>query len=247
MIQTLFNLIVPTSIRFETVTCSFFIVLGKFHAILVIREYLLLNCECKGNVMALPILWLGAAALSALAAKELADDRKSQQRKRKYSYSPETLDSAAEHDPVVAIYPSDLFNTEQKVKPEYGAIVCCGIGGLLDHTGIWVGDDTIIELDGNGLIKAVSSARFTQERSGENIFIACDSNAEPITSELAAERATSQIFQYRDYHVIENNCHNFIWQCFSPNDGQITTFKSLNRRLAQLANRKIYWDLCITN
>ena len=35
--------------------------------------------------MAFPLIWLGAAALSAYAAKEFADDRKSQQRKRKLS------------------------------------------------------------------------------------------------------------------------------------------------------------------
>lgn len=195
--------------------------------------------------MALPLLWLGAAALSALAAKELADDRKAQQHKRKYSRQPQTLDNLSEHEPVVAIYPSDLFNTEQVVEPQFGAIVCCGIGGLLDHTGIWIGDNTIVELDGNGLIKAISSERFTKERSGKAIFIACDSSAKPLVDEAAANRAIKQIFQYRDYHILENNCHNFIWQCFSPGDQQITTFRELNAKLARLKNRKVYWDLCL--
>jgi hypothetical protein len=80
------------------------------------------------------------------------------------------------------------------VKPEIGAIVCCGVGGILDHTGIWVGDNTIVELDGNGLIKAISVQRFTKKRSGKHNFIACDSTAKPIASELAQQ----QIFQYRN-------------------------------------------------
>jgi hypothetical protein len=194
--------------------------------------------------MPLPLLWLGAAVLSAFAVKELADDRKKQQRKRGYYQHAQTLTALKEHESPIATYPTDLFNTEQKVKPEIGAIVCCGIGGLLDHSGIWLGDNTIIELDGNGLIKPISVQRFTKERSGKNIFIACDSQAKPIASELAANRAQQQIFQCREYHMIDNNCHQFIWQCFKPNDRDLTTFKALNVRLAKLFNRQIYWDVC---
>lgn len=194
--------------------------------------------------MALPLLWLGAAAISALAVKELADDRdKIQKERRKYGRA-QTLQDLPEHESSVAIYPTDLFKTTQKVKPVFGSVVCCGIGGLLDHTGIWVNDNTIIELDGEGLIKPISSERFTKERSGKSIFVACDSHAVPLASELAANRAIKQIYQYRDYHLLENNCHNFMWQCFSPNDEKLSTFKMLNSRLAKLFNRRIYWDLC---
>ncbi|TWX55681.1 hypothetical protein [Colwellia hornerae] len=194
--------------------------------------------------MPLPLLWLGAAAISAFAVKELADDRKRQQQKRFYYRDVQSLDKLKSHESPVVQYPTDIFNTSEKVKPEIGAIVCCGVGGLLDHTGIWIGDDTIVELDGNGLIKAISVARFTKERSGKYIFIACDSKGKPIASELAAQRAQQQIFQYRDYHLIENNCHQFIWQCFKPDDDNLTTFKALNFRLARLFDRKIYWDIC---
>lgn len=194
--------------------------------------------------LALPLLWLGAAAVSALAAKSLVDDRKEQQRKRRFSYKPIRLSDIGEYESPVAIYPSDLFETTQKVKPVFGSLVCCGIGGVLDHSGIWVDEDTIIELDGNGLVKPLSSRRFTQERSGEHIYIACDSTGVPIASELAAQRAVSQIYQYRDYHMISNNCHQFIWQCFNPSGEALTTFKALNVSLARIFDRQIYWDLC---
>lgn len=194
--------------------------------------------------MPLPLFWLGAAAVSALAVKELADDRKKQQHRRSRYDRAEYLSDLDKHESPIAIYPSEIFNTEQEVEPTLGSIVCCGIGGILDHTGIWVGDDTIIELDGNGLIKPLSSKRFTKERSGKKIFVACDSTGTPLSSEVAAQRAIAQIYQYRDYHVIENNCHQFIWQCIKPNDEGLTTFKALNMRLAKFHNKKVYWDLC---
>jgi len=194
--------------------------------------------------MPLPLLWLGAAAVSALAVKGLADDRKTQQRQRKNYYKVQTLADLNRHESPIAIYPSDVLTTEQKVKPKVGAIVCCGVGGLLDHTGIWVDDNTIVELDGEGLIKPISVKRFTKERSGKQIFIACDSQAQPLASDLAAQKALSQLFQLRDYHMIENNCHQFIWQCFKNDKDNISTFKELNLHLAQYFDRKIYWDLC---
>ena len=130
------------------------------------------------------------------------------------------------------------------IKPEVGAIVCCGIGGVLEHTGLWIGDNTIIEVDGNGLIKAVSPQRFTQTRSGDGIFIACDSLGEPLVSELAAQKAIDQIYKVINYHLFDNNCHQFIWQCFQTNARTVTTFKALSLNVAKLFDRVIYWDKC---
>ena len=194
--------------------------------------------------MPLPLLWLGAAAASIFAVKEFADDRKVQQKKRHYSRYAESYSMLERHQSPIATYPTDLFSTEGKVKPKIGSLVCCGIGGLLEHTGIWVGENTIIELDGNGLIKPISVQRFTKERSGNNIFIACDSKATPIADDVAASRAQNKIFQCLDYHMVDNNCHQFIWQCFKPHDKDLSTFKELNIRLAVLFDRRIYWDLC---
>ena len=194
--------------------------------------------------MPLPLLWLGAAAVSALAVKGLSDDRKTQQKQRSRYRKVQTLLDLERHESPIAIYPSDMMSTEQIVKPKVGAIVCCGIGGVLDHTGIWVDDDTIVELDGEGLIKPISVKRFTKERSGKHIFMACDSNAQPLACTEAAKKAMEQIFQMREYDVIDNNCHKFVWQCFQLDNTKVTTFKDLNLNLAKKFNRKIYWDLC---
>lgn len=200
--------------------------------------------ECfTGGTMALPLLWLGAAALSAFAVRDVATERTLQQQKRREYAAPQRYDALESPQSAIASTPSDVFFTKQQVKPEFGAIVCCGIAGILEHTGIWIGEDTIIELDGNGLIKPVSSSRFIGERSGKHIFIACDSTATPLASADAAARAIALIYQYRDYHLLQNNCHQFVWQCFVDGDQQLTTFNALNKRLASYFNRRVYWDL----
>ena len=200
----------------ETVACNFFRTNSLFlHKLSNIVK------TAKRRFMALPLLLLGAAALSALAVQELSDDRKNTLQKRKRNNKVQSLDKLDQYDSPVAAYPSDLLlgmDSENviEVEPEVGAIVCCGLGRIFDHTGIYIGDDTIVELAGSGLVKAVSMKRFLAERSGENIFIACDSNAKPLVNDLAAQKASEQVFNYYEYDVINNNCHRFIWQCFTP-------------------------------
>jgi len=199
--------------------------------------------------MALPLLLLGAAALSALAVQELSDDRDRVLRKRKSSNKVQSLEKLTKYESPIAIYPSDILQSMVngnviEVEPKVGAIVCCGLGGILDHTGIYIGDNTIVELAGSGLVKAVSMQRFIAERSGKQIFIACDSKEQPLVNDLAAQKATEQIFNYYEYDVINNNCHRFIWQCFAQRYTDISTFKALNYKIAKYYNRVIYWDVC---
>ena len=197
--------------------------------------------------MPLPLLWLGAAAVSALAIKSAADERKAKYQSRRLKDGVDRYSSQRKNDRAVAIYPTDLFHSEVIVEPAFGAIVCCGIGGVFEHTGIWVGENTIIELDGNGLIKPVSAERFIGNRSGDNIFVACDSNATPLALPEIGERALAQVYQYQDYHMIENNCHQFVWHCFDKLKTPITSFSSLNEKIAQYYDRVIYWDLAKTS
>ena len=58
--------------------------------------------------MPLPLFWLGAAAVSALAVKELADDRKKQQRDRSNYGRTRQLTDLDDHDAPVQTYPTFL-------------------------------------------------------------------------------------------------------------------------------------------
>ena len=55
-----------------------------------------------------------------------------------------------------------------------GALMVCEIFHLFEHTGIYIGDGQIVELQGTGLIRSVSTGRFMQNRSGEELLVACD-------------------------------------------------------------------------
>ena len=138
--------------------------------------------------------------------------------------------------------PSDTYSSDTFVKPLPGSVICCEVFNMLDHSGIWIDENCIVELSNSGLIKAVSTQRFLDERSGENIFVACDQSHKPIIIEGAEQRAISQLFKYREYDVIDNNCHRFVQYCLSGQDLEITTFSTLNKHLATLSQKNIYWD-----
>jgi hypothetical protein len=130
--------------------------------------------------------------------------------------------------------------TGAAVVPVDGAIVSCGIFGVFEHTGVWL-DGNIIELKGNGLIRAISAARFLAQRSGELISVACNEKGEPLVAGQAAERAVSKLYQYSEYDVLKNNCHRFVWHCISGSNEPLTRFSDLHKRLEKHFHCQVCW------
>lgn len=184
--------------------------------------------------MALPLIAAGIALGAALLHESNKNHYKELEQKRKY-FDPNREDGLIKA-------PSDSYDGGLLVEPVTGSVVCCEVFNFLDHTGIWIDRDTIIELSNNGLVKSVSAERFLTERSGENIFVACDHKHQPIHNIKAADRAVSQLFTYREYDLINNNCHRFVNYCLTGEDEKISRFSSLNKSLSQLSGENIYWD-----
>lgn len=168
--------------------------------------------------MALPLIWLGAAAVATYASI-------------KYGNKLELASGVVGHFP---------GESQTKVTPINGAVVCCEIYGVLDHTGIWL-DDGIVELSGNGLVRAISPQRFLDERSGNTIYVACDSKSNVLVQPDAAERTVAQIYSYRNYDVMTNNCHHFVWEMHSGQQTKVGRFGQLNEALHYLHGDAISW------
>ncbi|XOV77713.1 MAG: hypothetical protein ACFHVJ_12235 [Aestuariibacter sp.] len=168
--------------------------------------------------MAIPLLWIGAAAVATYAGV-------------KYSDRLEHTKSTVKHFP---------GQTEIPVKPGNGAIVCCEVYGVLDHTGIWV-DDYIIELSGSGLVRSISPQRFLQERSGRTVYVACGSEHTSFNSDATAERAAANIYTYRPYDILRNNCHHFVWEMLAQDGQRVGRFSQLNRQLANIHGETVSW------
>ncbi|GGW88978.1 hypothetical protein [Alteromonas halophila] len=170
--------------------------------------------------MALPLVWLGVG-LTAWAGTQIAREK-------------QVSDGHIKHFP---------GEDSTMVKPQDGTVVCCGIYGVFQHTGIWV-DDHIIERHGNGLVRAISPRRFLANRSGSRIYAACDEHHTPLIANGAADRAVSRIYEYADYDVIDNNCHRFTLACTGATSTNVTRFAQFNAALSQQFATVIHWQPC---
>jgi hypothetical protein len=88
----------------------------------------------------------------------------------------------------------------------------------------------------------VSHERFLGDRSGEKAFVACDAQYRPLVAPDVTERAISRIYEYSEYHLINNNCHKFVWDCLSSEGKEVTTFADLNGLLSNFFNSAIHWQ-----
>lgn len=174
--------------------------------------------------MPAPLIWLGAAALGAITANEVNT-------------------AYLKRNKVVDAMPGD---SKHSSAPVNGSIVTCGIYGVLDHTGIWV-DGNIYELSGNGLVRCLSPNRFLGDRSGNKIYMACDTLNNPLYNTAASIRAKQLLFQLLDYHLLNENCHRFVAQLIADKELDITSFSGLNTFLSDFFDTPIRWNLTEIN
>ncbi len=174
--------------------------------------------------MPLPLLWLGAGLAAAYAGSQLVREQ-------------------LKEDGHIRHFPGEHATP---VMPVDGALVCCGIYGLFQHTGIWL-DGNIIELKGNGLVRGISPARFLQNRSGERIYIACDSGHRPLVEAGTVARALGRLYSYSDYDVVHNNCHRFVYEMITGVVKPITRFGELNAAVSGYFTTCIHWQPLDTN
>ncbi|ABV87023.1 lecithin retinol acyltransferase family protein [Shewanella pealeana] len=188
--------------------------------------------------MAFPLIWLGAAAVGAAIIAEERDKQKKIAMKRKQgkAKSEHLQGQSAE------LAPSIWKTGDKMVAPEPGGIVCCFVFGVIEHTGIWLGDNTLVELHGSGLVRAVSIKRFLAGRTGSRIYQACNHQHQALIGAQVLDRAKQSIFSYRDYDLFDNNCHRFVWYCLSGEEQPLSSFSKLNDKIGNHFSEAVYWD-----
>lgn len=137
-----------------------------------------------------------------------------------------------------------------KVSPCIGSLVYCDlVMGRAEHSGIYIGKDKIVHLNGDGIIEVVYPDEFLNRLDGWNtaisIYVSCH-DGDAVGSANVAERAERMVGRKRDYNLLLDNCHQFSFGCLSGNfENSCNSF----RQLKQESNRHIgadewrVWDL----
>lgn len=130
------------------------------------------------------------------------------------------------------------------IEPAVGSIVYCNLAVAVEHTGIYIGDNRIVHLNGDGLIEAVSPATFCQRLDGRNpsftIFCPVRGDGKILGDKKTAKRAKEQIRKYISYNVVLNNCHCFTASCLTGKHEYCPSFNLLEK-LIMLEYGKYSW------
>ena len=101
------------------------------------------------------------------------------------------------------------------VTPVRGSLLYCDMAfGYMDHSGIYVGNNRIVQLGGSGHIKYVSPREFIKDKTAISIYVSCIDES-PVGDERAADRAEASVGSTRDYSLLRNNCHIFCSECLT--------------------------------
>lgn len=105
-----------------------------------------------------------------------------------------------------------------KVIPKPGSVVYCKLGIMVEHSGIYIGNDEIIHLDGSGKIEKISASGFIRRIGGFNpsaaIYVSCKDTT-PVYRQNAVRRALDLLGGSREYNIIMDNCHQFTVGCIT--------------------------------
>lgn len=117
--------------------------------------------------------------------------------------------------PVINTIESFVDSYRDQVEPVIGSVLYCDLAfGYMEHSGVYIGNNKIVHLNGGGEIEAVSPKGFIDCGTAVSIYVSCrDTN--PVGSKQAAKRAKSMIGHSQNYNFILDNCHQFSSGCLS--------------------------------
>ena len=117
--------------------------------------------------------------------------------------------------------------------------------GTMEHSGIYIGDNKIVELNSDGEVAVVSPQEFISGGTGINIYVSCN-DTEPTGCESVAQRAEQMVGTKKDYHLINDNCHIFSTGCITGDFNNNETFLWMLQQNTQEhlgANTWRIWDI----
>lgn len=122
----------------------------------------------------------------------------------------------SEHTPTGSLKKSFVDNVlKDKVLPVKGSILHCSLFGA-EHTGIYIGNNKIVELLGTGEIRIATPEMFLDGSNAISVYVACN-GTEPLGGKYIAERAINMVGTTRNYSLLTDNCHQFTTGCITGN------------------------------
>ena len=136
------------------------------------------------------------------------------------------------------------------VSPVKGCILKCNLGGVLEHTGLYIGNGKIVSLNRHSQIRIEDEQSFFPpgtNPASNRIYTACYGNTgEVLSSTAIMRRAKKKIDKETPYNVLFNNCHRFTTGCITGNfENDVVSFSQLEDVIfahqEELRPKKPWW------
>ncbi|HFK1766203.1 MULTISPECIES: lecithin retinol acyltransferase family protein [Bacillus] len=112
-----------------------------------------------------------------------------------------------------------ITKARTNLEPGVGSPIYCDLGfNKMEHSGIYVGNNEVVHLNGNGQIEKVSLNGFTSNVTSVLKAIRVPFDKEfgmPISFESSHQRALNSVGKSRDYNLVLDNCHQFTSGCLT--------------------------------
>ena len=130
-----------------------------------------------------------------------------------------------------------------RVRPRPGSVVQCSLLLFVDHSGVFVSRDKIVEVEndgGNKNIHCVDADDFLNSsivRTGVCIYVACDRKTGVVLgTRSVADNARGAVGRGGEYCPVSDNCHQFTSGCIT---GQFENVDNLFTFLERTISRKL--------
>lgn len=128
-------------------------------------------------------------------------------------------------------------------EPKVGSILYSELlGDVMEHSGVYIGNGKIIELNNQGRIVEVTPEEFISGGTGLNIYVSAQKGV-AVGSSLIAERAIRFMndHSFRNYNILFDNCHIFTSSCMLDDPDNANSFLWTLKDLAKTALGADQW------
>ncbi|SFK75991.1 hypothetical protein SAMN03159341_101447 [Paenibacillus sp. 1_12] len=138
------------------------------------------------------------------------------------------------------------FMERENLEPAFGSVIYTQLGfGSMEHSGIYLLNGEVVELNGDGQIHIVSLKEFTGRLTtfNDDIYVPCYADydgtiATPGTGGNALEMAGS----IRNYNLLIDNCHQFCAGCVTGDFENSSNFLwMLKDVVKEAAGTEVVW------
>lgn len=108
----------------------------------------------------------------------------------------------------------------EPAEPVPGSVVYCDqLFGYSAHSGVYIGNGVIVQMNLKGMVEAVSFDEFQSKTTALSIYVSSHAGV-GVGCDVVAQRARAKVYSRIPFIPFTRNCHTFVSECLTGRVGQ---------------------------